>query len=123
MVGSLVGVCLGLFLLYRFDPVQNAFYPQCAFHWFSGLSCPGCGALRATHSLLHGQLLTALRFNPLFCLLLVCGAWYGLRAVVRRLGGPSLPHPFRHPAWAWLLVGLITVFWVVRNLPLLAPGH
>lgn len=104
-------------LLFGFNPAHHSFYPSCAFYRLTGLQCPGCGGLRAVHHLLHGDILTALRFNPLFVLALPVAAWF----VVRRVWcGPSAK-PFSHRTqarWAWLTLAVLVVFWIVRNLPL-----
>jgi hypothetical protein len=113
--GVVLGL-LGLSVLFQFDPSQSAFFPQCPFHYFTGLDCPGCGALRASHSLLHGHVLAAFCLNPLFCALLPLGAWFGLGGLIRRLGVGSLPNPFRHPLWTWMLLWVIVAFWVGRNI-------
>jgi hypothetical protein len=52
---------LALALLWRFEPQGQIFFPRCTFHQVTGLLCPGCGGLRATHALLHGELLAAWR--------------------------------------------------------------
>src|ERR1035438_1340940 len=52
-------------VLFCFDPRQYHFYPICLFHQTTGLLCPGCGALRAMHQLLHGHLAVAFQFNPM----------------------------------------------------------
>ena len=35
----------------------------CLFRATTGYSCPGCGAQRALHSLMHGHFLEAIRYN------------------------------------------------------------
>ena len=55
-----------LAVLYLFDPTQHGFYPRCHFHALTGLDCPGCGGLRATHALLHGEVAAAWRLNALY---------------------------------------------------------
>jgi len=105
------GVCLAVFLLYFFPPAETRFYPRCIFYAVTGLECPGCGSLRAAHSILHGDFAAAFRFNPLLFVLLPLA---GLTWVVYRPAGLSAI-----PAkWIWALLGLIVAFGVLRNLPL-----
>jgi hypothetical protein len=56
-------VVLGV--LFFFDPAISQLFPPCPLHWCTGLYCPGCGSLRAMHLLLHGNLMGALKMNPL----------------------------------------------------------
>ena len=104
-------------VLFQFNPSRNSFYPLCVFHRVTGLQCPGCGGLRATHHLLHGDFVTALRFNPLVVLALPVGAWFAVRRWCR--GETAAKFSQRTVAvWAWVLFAVIVVFWIVRNLPL-----
>ena len=59
----LVAVLIGVYFV--FDPMQHLF-PKCPFLWLSGWKCPGCGAQRAVHQLLHGNFWAALQLNFLF---------------------------------------------------------
>jgi hypothetical protein len=40
-------------------------WPRCLFHDLTGLPCLTCGMTRSTIAFLHGDFLTALRWNPL----------------------------------------------------------
>jgi hypothetical protein len=40
-------------------------WPRCVFHDLTGLPCLTCGMTRSTIAFLHGDFLTALRWNPL----------------------------------------------------------
>jgi hypothetical protein len=121
-----VAAALGVWVLFRFDPVRYAFYPRCLFHATTGLHCPGCGALRGVHELLHGHWLTALRLNALVFgwlpLLFVGWCWRcwrereRMQADLLRLSARS----------GWWMLGALLAFGVLRNLPvypctLLAP--
>lgn len=98
-------------LLFLYDPEQHEAFLPCPFHWLTGLFCPGCGAQRAVHDLLHGRLLEAFGHNaalvaglPLLGLQWGAGRW---------LGCPS-GHDNR-VVWAWA-IGL-AVWGIARNLP------
>lgn len=104
VLGGLAYVGLG-------DPHRpNFFFPVCPFHALTGLYCPGCGGLRMTHDVLHGDLAAAVVDNVFLLvglpLLLVWVLWRW------RLG---------RPVWNASVVVVIiaaAVTWiVVRNLP------
>jgi hypothetical protein len=106
-----------LLVLHQFDPAHSGFYPGCTFHKVTGLNCPGCGGLRATHQLLHGNVLTALHHNAMVVLgaPLVVG-WIGVWLWQRWRGRPArLSGLSNH--WLWALFGAVVVFSVLRNLP------
>lgn len=105
-------------VLYRYDPLQHGFYPKCILFTLTGIYCPGCGALRATHALLHGHLLTALDFNPLFVVVLPFLA-YGLAAqAVEAVSGRRLPTYRLSGVEAKAVFWAFVVFTVLRNVPL-----
>lgn len=62
---ALAALC-ALGALWWLDPAVEGPFPPCPFYALTGLSCAGCGVLRATHALLHGELAAAWALNPLF---------------------------------------------------------
>ena len=113
MAAGAVGV---LSVVWGFDPQGQFFYPRCWLHQSTGLLCPGCGATRALHALLHGDLRTAWTLNPLAVALLPVGLAYGVRAAWAWRTGRRWTPPFgaRHLA---VLTVVAFVFGIVRNLP------
>ena len=111
-----MAACL-LALVCAVDPRTPGNYPPCLFLFFTGCYCPGCGTLRALHSLLHGNLRTALSYNLLTIALLPFLGGIYVYALVREVGllRWSRPRVSRHVAWATLVV--IMAFWVMRNAP------
>ena len=112
---ALAGV-LPLGLLWRFDPSETR-VPLCTFHALTGLDCPGCGATRATHELLHGRLSTALRYNALWVLLLPLTAYLTISELRVSAGRRPLPGELPRRAWFWLSITAASLaFLVMRNL-------
>ena len=104
-----------LAMLYCFPPEQYAYWPKCLLLQFTGLHCPACGGTRAVAALLHGDLHRSLANN----ILLIPSA---LACLV--LG--RYPALLKRRSVTWSLVGVIALFFVLRNLPwqpfcLLAP--
>ena len=93
------------------DPHRpGSLFPPCMFKAVTGWNCPGCGGLRMTHDLLHGDLPAAVVDNVFLLVGLPLLALWSLWRV--RRGRPVFT-----PA---VLVGVATlsVVWtVVRNLP------
>lgn len=111
----LAGIAVGA-LLYRFPPEKYSFYPVCPVYRYLHLYCPGCGSTRALAALLHGRVIDAMHYNPLFValvpLLLAFAVIVYWKAIVRnQLAWPQIPTP----ALTFFL-GLIAVFTIARNL-------
>ncbi|MGO8929832.1 MAG: DUF2752 domain-containing protein [Limisphaerales bacterium] len=103
-------------VLFCFDPTQYHFYPVCFFHKTTGLLCPGCGALRGLHQLLHGHLAAAFRFNPVLVVSLPFLFWFGARYGLQQARNQPASIGLR-PFWLWLILGTVLVVSVARNLP------
>jgi hypothetical protein len=112
-LGASLAVLATLFL---FDPTRHGFYPQCALHQLTGLYCPGCGALRATHELLHGRILAAFRLNALFVLSAPPAAYYIGRILYAYIKRTPLP-TIIHAGWIWAAAAVVITFGICRNLP------
>jgi len=110
-----VAVLAGL-VLFCFDPKQHHFYPLCFFHKTTGLLCPGCGALRGLHQLLHGHLAAAFQLNPMLIASLPFLFWFGARFALQKARTQPLSLGLR-PGWLWLMLGAVLAVSVLRNLP------
>ncbi|MEV5896723.1 DUF2752 domain-containing protein [Nonomuraea fuscirosea] len=99
------------------DPNEPGHYPTCPFLMITKLYCPGCGTLRTMHALAHLDPVAALGLNPLaMAMIPFLLFWWG-RWVLRSWQGRPRRTTLAHPAWLWVFIGVVMVYWVVRNLP------
>lgn len=64
---------IGIVFIYaKYNPIENAWFPQCPIKKVTGLNCPACGSQRALHSLLNGKILEALSFNYFYIIAIPC---------------------------------------------------
>lgn len=87
----------------------------------TGLKCPACGVLRATHALLRGEVGLAWALNPLWVTYVPILTWTGV-SWVASLFGRRWMNPLTRPWMLGVLGGLAAVYGVVRNVPSLPWG-
>lgn len=104
------------------DPNHSGAYPQCPTKLLTGVDCPLCGATRAVHSLLDGNLVGAMDHNLLFVLSLPLLAYAFVAWTSTRMGRPMKPLPINNPRVLMSVGIVLLVFTVVRNLPVM-PFH
>ena len=114
---GIVAALIGAAALFLFDPSQYGFYPRCFFKMASGLDCPGCGGLRATHQLLHGDIRAAFALNPLFIMLIPVGTFFAVRAIVERFTRKKWPRLLSTTTMIWTAATVVIAFGILRNLP------
>lgn len=104
---------LGLSFFYR-----TGSGPKCVFYALTGLYCPGCGSGRALYSILHGRILHALDYNPVFVLLLPLVIYLILQGYLKVVTGrailPMIPLTLGQAQFYTLLT---LIYWVIRNIP------
>ena len=121
-------VCLVFFALivagyFVFSRLREGGYPvvTCPLHDLLHVYCPFCGGSRAILSLLRLDFPTAFRVNPAVLLALPVVLFYYARALVAFFRGD--PFLFRIPrGWTFSLLALFGVFFLVRNVLLIAFG-
>ncbi|MGN0558194.1 MAG: DUF2752 domain-containing protein [Acutalibacteraceae bacterium] len=105
-----MGAAYALFCTY-------VFAVPCVFHTVTGLNCPGCGISRMCLSLLHGDVLSAIRYNlavfvlsPLFLVLIVSQSVYYVKYGTKRLR-----------IWQniilYVCIVVLVFFGILRNIP------
>lgn len=128
VLAASIGLAVAMVVLYITPPEQNRLAPPCLFHRFTGLHCPGCGATRALHALLHLRLGEAVQKNALFITALPFVALWSATNLTRWVRGESVREPsaLTRPRMLGAILFAILAFAILRNLPwapftLLAP--
>lgn len=114
LAGGVLLCAAGALVFFAFDPTKVSLFPPCLFHEITGLDCPGCGAQRALHELLHGHLVPAIRFNAMFVASLPFAAWLAPRWSTRMWKGEPIVF---NTTWLWIYCSAWALFAVLRNLP------
>lgn len=117
-VATLTGfIVSAAIILYYFNPAGSQLYPSSPFRTLTGLYCPGCGSLRAVHQLLHGHLFAALDLNPLMVLTTPYLIYSFISYTSPVILGQQISQIYVKPAWIWLFLKVVLVYWVLRNIP------
>lgn len=118
---AFIAVVAALVFVHRHEPVANPqYFPQCGFKKATGLDCPGCGGLRATHALTHGRLLAAFQFHPGYILSLPIAGYLIFLWGRRWHHTGAMPVPLAQAECNRPLVWIAVVFLalgVLRNIP------
>ncbi|MGM0568756.1 MAG: DUF2752 domain-containing protein [Elusimicrobiota bacterium] len=110
-------IFLALLVVFYFDPAVFNIYPPCLFHSLTGLACPGCGFLRATHQILRGRFFNAFKLNPLIVILMPVILYNLIYSLTFSISNKALPVFFKKAFWSWFLLAIIIAFWILRNIP------
>ncbi|WP_258726931.1 DUF2752 domain-containing protein [Cellulomonas sp. NS3] len=113
------------------DPHRPGSYGVCPVYALTGMLCAGCGGLRATHDLAHGDLAGAWAMNPLWVLLVpvlvaawatwLARRWRGVPDPAPGPAGPAGAARTTRRAAPGVLLVVVLVYSVARNVPALAP--
>lgn len=96
------------------NPFRETLFPRCVLLQATGIACPACGATRATHLLLNGDIAGAFDYNALLVML----APLALFALVRWWLGAARRWPTTWTTGRSIALGVVVMaWWVVRNLP------
>lgn len=127
VIATAVAAVVGTFYLRAVDPNVPGHYPGCPSQSLLGIDCPGCGGMRGTYDLLHGDIAGMLDDNLLLVIALPFAvvafglwayrAWTGRRPVL------SSEQQARRSRWMVGALIVVLAFGVVRNLvPYLGSG-
>jgi len=110
-----LSIAIGATYLFIFEPGKSGFFPACPFRTLTGFTCPGCGSTRGLHRLLHGDIVSALEFNPLMVLSLPFLLSALVRYTAEAVSGRPLQRYNLDAKFIWMLFGVIMSFWIFRN--------
>jgi hypothetical protein len=113
----LVFVSVAAYVLWADSPAESTWFPKCPVYYTTGLHCPGCGASRSMHHVLHGRIGDAMQHNQL---LIILGTPVVAILILSSTISLFFGKTFRLalPRWWPTLILLIFLFWfVIRNLP------
>lgn len=111
MAVSVLGTAAGT-LIVAGNPTDGGF-GVCPFLAVTGHHCPGCGALRSVYSLLRGDLIAALTYNPLTLLVaLPFVVWVTLSFM-----SPKITFPTVGLRTSISVLTITMLFGVLRNVP------
>jgi|TARA_B110000914_G_scaffold75454_1_gene66330 hypothetical protein len=111
---TLLGV--GIYYFYTNDPSSGeAIFVACISKTISGLDCPGCGAQRACHELLHGNFIKAAQLNLLIYFFAPLLLFIFLKITLKPFN-IILPDIIISAKWLITIVALIILFTIIRNI-------
>jgi hypothetical protein len=102
---------------FRFDPSVTSFYPRCPTYVLLAIYCPGCGALRAAHELLHLDLAAALSYNALAVAAVPLALYWMVAAGRAGLRGERFAFPPMSGRLSYTVAFVVLGFAFLRNIP------
>ena len=127
VIATGIAAIVGSIYLRAVDPNVPGLYPGCPSQSLLGVDCPGCGGMRGTYDLLHGDLAGMVDDNILLVLAIplavVAFAVWAYRSWTGRKPPVDIARQTRQTRmWVWVLIGVL-VFGVIRNfVPFLGSG-
>ena len=116
--GLLIGISALAILFYTLNPSEHQLFPKCIFYSLTGYYCPGCGSQRAIHGLLHLNFASVVSNNILFLPALAAILYHYLQQLLNWKLNWKLPNIFYHKVTPWVILGIVILFWILRNVPI-----
>lgn len=117
ILGLGVMVTLVLVFLVLVNPTTSVFAPKCMFKYLTGYDCPACGIQRAIHTLLNGDVVTALCYNY-FLLISIPYFWaVAITTFCKSEIVSKMSYYVQHPKVVKVVLALIILWWIMRNIP------
>jgi hypothetical protein len=116
----IVGILIGLLFFWFYhtlNPSEHSVYPECQFYASTGYLCPGCGSQRAVHDILHFNITEAFKHNALVGLSILALVYLVFVLAFNKISSKKIPNYFNRASTAYAILGIILIFWILRNLP------
>lgn len=94
-------ITIAIAVYYSVNPEGVWWFPKCKLYQFTGLKCPICGAQRAVHQFLHGNILAAFQYN---WFLPFSAIYWGAVLIVRRINLTPLFYIYCFLAIVWMVI-------------------
>jgi hypothetical protein len=112
---------LTIVLLYYFFDAreERSFFPHCPFNTLTGLYCPGCGSQRVLTAILHGDIISAVKYNVL-AVIAIPFLLYSLVVFIHNVFYKKQLQQrfFYSPVFVRIVLISVLAFWVLRNIPI-----
>lgn len=112
-----IGIVLAI-LYYFVNPSESILFPKCPLYATTGIHCPGCGSQRAFHELLKFNFLGVLNQNMLFVFGMLTIGYHFLIKGLNHFFNKSYYNYLNHPKTPLIILGVVLVFWILRNIPI-----
>ncbi len=106
---------VAIMLFYGLNDPATTPSPKCLLKTVTGYDCPGCGAQRALHALLHGRIADAWHFNPALFFLVPLAIAYAAHEFCG-YRNHRLEAILYHRVTLYTLVAALLLWWFVRNI-------
>lgn len=114
---ALLALSVLTYLYFKYDPINNLLFPKCPLYATTGIYCPGCGSQRATHALLHFDILNVFKSNMLFLPALLLVGYHYLLKVFNHFLSTTYRSVLDNPKAPLLVLFIVLLYWLLRNLP------
>ena len=109
---------VGFYVLYKnIDPSDSIYVPKCISYTTFNIICPGCGVQRAVHSILNGEIIKGIYFNPLIVLSIPYVFLLLLMDIFKlKYKLPKLYQTLYGQKAIWILLIILVSYTILRNI-------
>lgn len=101
----------------------NVLPTGCLFNKVTGYQCLACGGTRAFNALIHGHILTSLKYNPVVLYFFIIFSWFMISWYIQRLSRGKFAVGMRFRlAYVYIGLAVMTVGCTVKNILLFLAG-